>query len=126
MVYLRIKILVLLMTKCFTLHFSDFGTCTYSHVNRTLRFLTRTSAIIFKLKDALNLEEEVLYCFRFKFDFRPHFFRLHSRHGLLLSLRGETSTSICNRLLCICWTVFKGHEMWSGMNAVFFLPGSRN
>jgi hypothetical protein len=31
---------------------------TYSLVNRTLRFLTRTSAIIFKLKDALYLEEE--------------------------------------------------------------------
>ena len=42
----------------FNLHFSDFGTCTYSLVNRTLRFLTHTSAIIFKLKDALYLEEE--------------------------------------------------------------------
>ena len=31
---------------------------TYSPVNRTLRFLTRTSAIIFKMKDALYLEEE--------------------------------------------------------------------
>ena len=31
---------------------------TYLLVNRTLRFLTRTSAIIFKLKDVLYLEEE--------------------------------------------------------------------
>jgi hypothetical protein len=31
---------------------------TYSLVNRTLRFLTRTNAIILKLKDALYLEEE--------------------------------------------------------------------
>jgi hypothetical protein len=31
---------------------------TYSLVNRTLHFLTHTSAIIFKLKDALYLEEE--------------------------------------------------------------------
>jgi hypothetical protein len=31
---------------------------TYSLVNRTLRFLTCTNAIIFKLKDALYLGEE--------------------------------------------------------------------